>query len=215
MCDQLFPPSTRFVHAVALRDVRAHVRFAASDVDHVRVRGGDGDRADGSDRLIVEDRLPRPPGIARFPHAAIHAAEIEVLRLTRDSGDRHHATSAKRADEPPAQILKERRIDGRGMHDGRKRNEKEGGEASQHRGMISAARRNVAAKPSVAFCEPAVGGQRHTEAQIASRFLICTFAVMARPTRIFAFPGLQFREQVLITGESTFHSFISNGRSPS
>src|SRR5262249_11241988 len=47
-----------FVDAVARRHVAADVGLATADVDHVRVGRGDGDGADGGDRLVVEDRLP-------------------------------------------------------------------------------------------------------------------------------------------------------------
>ena len=97
----------RAVHAGALRDVRAHVGFARADVNDVRRRRRDGDRADRADRLLIEDRLPRAPRVGGFPDAAVDRAEIEMLRLVRHAGDREHAAAAKRADQPPRKIVVE------------------------------------------------------------------------------------------------------------
>src|SRR5262249_36954180 len=94
----------RLVHAVALRDVGAHVGFAGADVDHVRIRLRDRERADRADRLRVEDRLPRSSGVVRFPHSAVDAAEVEMLRLAWDSTDSEYAAAAKRADQPPVEV---------------------------------------------------------------------------------------------------------------
>src|SRR5262249_42947549 len=57
------------VDAVAGRDVAADVGLAGADVDHVRVRRGDGQGADGRDRLVVEDRLPGEAAVGRLPDA--------------------------------------------------------------------------------------------------------------------------------------------------
>src|SRR5206468_6033974 len=54
-------------HADALRNVRAHVRFAGADVDDVRLRPRDSDRADRADVDTIEDRLPRAAGIVGAP----------------------------------------------------------------------------------------------------------------------------------------------------
>jgi hypothetical protein len=101
------PAIDRFEHPLALRDIGAHVRLARSDVDHLRIRRRDRNRPDRTDRLRVEDGMPRAAGIHGLPHSAIHAAEVEVLRLTRDSADGEHASGAERSDEAPVKILKE------------------------------------------------------------------------------------------------------------
>src|SRR5689334_4391787 len=77
------PAIARLEHAIALRDVGSHVRFAGADVDDARIRRRNRDRPNRPDLLIVEDRAPRPARIARFPDAAVHAAKVEVLRLPR------------------------------------------------------------------------------------------------------------------------------------
>src|SRR5262249_56278593 len=77
------------------------------------VRGRYREGADRADRVAVEGRPPRAPGVARLPHAAVHAAEVEVLGLARHAGDREDAAAPEGADEPPAEVLEERRVDAR------------------------------------------------------------------------------------------------------
>src|SRR5262249_13448569 len=96
---------------VAVRDLRAHVGFAAADVDHVRVRGGDGDGADRCDRLRIEDRQPGAAGVGRLPDAAADRAEVEGARLPRHAGHAVDAAAAERSDHAPAQSAVERGID--------------------------------------------------------------------------------------------------------
>ena len=59
-----------FVDAVTRREVRPLQSFPAADVDDVRIRRRDGDRADGACGLVVEDRMPRTcrsPSIFQTP----------------------------------------------------------------------------------------------------------------------------------------------------
>ena len=102
----------RLVHAVALGDVRAHVRFAGAHVDGVVIRRSNGQRSNRADRLGVENRLPGAAGVSRLPHAPVDAAEVKVLRLSGNAADRENTARAKRSDEPPLQILKKSWIDG-------------------------------------------------------------------------------------------------------
>ncbi len=108
-----FPAVEGLVHAVALRDVGAHVGFTAAGVDDLRIRARDCQCSDRSDRLRVENRLPGAAGVVRFPNAAVHAAEIKMFRFGWNAADRENAAGAKRSDQPPMQILKERRVDRR------------------------------------------------------------------------------------------------------
>jgi len=85
--------------------------FAAADVDRVRIGRRDGNRADRSRRLIVEDRPPRPTGIGRLPHAAVHHADIERVRLRRNAGGGFRAPATERADVAPRELAEDRRID--------------------------------------------------------------------------------------------------------
>ena len=66
----------RFVHAVADRRVVARVALAGAGVDHVGIRRRDGDRPDGGDRLIVEDRLPRDAAVGGLEDAAHRARHV-------------------------------------------------------------------------------------------------------------------------------------------
>ena len=98
---QLLPPSAERYMPIALRDVGAHVGFAGADVDDVRLRRRDRDRADRADVDVIEDRLPRAAGIVGSPDAAVHRAEIETLRIPRVARDGKHASAAERADGTP------------------------------------------------------------------------------------------------------------------
>src|SRR6266478_5026101 len=53
MCPR-FPRVGGFVDAVTGRKIRALQSFAAADIDDVRIGRGNGQRADGASRLIVE-----------------------------------------------------------------------------------------------------------------------------------------------------------------
>ena len=53
----------RFVDAVADGQIGPMQAFAAADIDDVRIRNRHRDRADGTGRLIVENRLPGAPVI--------------------------------------------------------------------------------------------------------------------------------------------------------
>src|SRR5262249_41528680 len=59
-----------FVDAVANRDAVAGPCFAGADPDDFRVLRINRDRADGLDRLFVEDRLECRAAVDRLPHAA-------------------------------------------------------------------------------------------------------------------------------------------------
>ena len=75
----------RAIHAVAVRPVLAQVGLAAADVDHVRIGRCDRDRADRRDvRLPVGDVRPGRAAVRRLPHAAVHGAEVEEIRLCCD-----------------------------------------------------------------------------------------------------------------------------------
>ena len=61
-----------FVDAVADREIGTLQSLAAADVDDVRIGRRDGDRADGSGRLIVEDRIPGAAVVGRFQTPPLH-----------------------------------------------------------------------------------------------------------------------------------------------
>ena len=92
------------IDTIALGDVRAHVGLAGAHKEHLGITVGDGDGADRSDRLIVEDRLPGAAGIQGFPDATVDGSEIEVLRLPGHAGHRQHATATMGAYRSPVQV---------------------------------------------------------------------------------------------------------------
>ena len=100
----------RLVDAVADRQIGAGEPFAAADVDDVRVRRRDRDRADRSGGLVVEDRRPRPPEVGRLPHPAVYRAGIEDVRLRRHAGDGFGPSAAERSDRTPAHFAKRARV---------------------------------------------------------------------------------------------------------
>ena len=87
----------RFVDAVADGEVRARQPFAAADVDDVRIGRRDGDPADRSGRLVVEDRLPGAAGVGRLPDAAVDHADVEGVRLAAH-GPRPPSSARRGAD---------------------------------------------------------------------------------------------------------------------
>ena len=100
-----------FVDAVSVAHRIAQRRLARAGVDQIGVRRRDGDRADRGDRLRVEHRRPRAARVGRFPHAAVHRAEIELVRPARHAADRVDASAAEWPERPPSQAGVERRVD--------------------------------------------------------------------------------------------------------
>ena len=116
------------VHAVAVGDLRPHVRLAGPDINDAGIRRRHRDSADRRHRLRVEDRKPGAARVGRLPDAAPDGSEIEDVDLSWHSGDAVHAPAAERPDQPPAQSGVQRRIDapllrrhvrqrGKGQHD--------------------------------------------------------------------------------------------------
>ena len=94
------------VHSIPVGNRRAHVRLARAHVNHVRIRWHYRDCSNRSNRLRIENRLPRPPRIIRFPNAAAHASKIENFRLPAHASYSQRTPSARRPDQPPPQFLK-------------------------------------------------------------------------------------------------------------
>src|SRR4029453_1573048 len=93
----------RFVNPVANRQIGSMQTFAATNVNHVRIRDRHGDCADRTGWLIIEDRLPGPPVISRPEYAAIDLRHVKCVRLRWNAGDRARSTAAERSDVAPAQ----------------------------------------------------------------------------------------------------------------
>ncbi len=98
----------RLVDAVADGQVGPNDARAGADVDDVRIRRRDGDRADRSGRLVVEERPPRRPVVGGAPHAAVVETDVEDVRLARHAVKRPGAARARRADLAP--VHRERSI---------------------------------------------------------------------------------------------------------
>ena len=94
----------RLVDAVARRKVGPVKPLATPDVDHVGVGGRDGDGANGSCRLVVENRLPDPSGVRRLPHASVDRRHIEGVGVACMSSRGPGPARAMRTDVPPLQI---------------------------------------------------------------------------------------------------------------
>src|SRR4029453_8757952 len=92
------PRVRRLVDAVAGREIGTLEAFPAAEVDAVRVRRSDGNRADGAGALLVKDRIPRTAVIRGLPDTAVHDADVEQVWLGRHTGAGFRATRAKRSD---------------------------------------------------------------------------------------------------------------------
>ena len=93
----------RTEHALPLGDVRAHVCLARSDVENLRSRRRDRQRTDRPDGDAIEDRIPRPTGIACLPNTAVHRPKVEMQRRIARAGHRQYPAAAVRPDRPPFQ----------------------------------------------------------------------------------------------------------------
>jgi hypothetical protein len=101
----------RLVDAVAITVGIAKRRFARADIHHVGIGLRHGDRADGGDGLSVEHRHPRAAGIDGFPDAAVHVAEVELVRTSGHAAHRVDASATEGADHAPMEAAVERRIE--------------------------------------------------------------------------------------------------------
>ena len=90
-----------FEHALARRHVVARGHLAGTRVQHARIGCCDGQRADRR-RTMIEDRVPRAPGIEGLPDAAAGRAEVERVRLVGDADRDRTPAAAKRPDQAPA-----------------------------------------------------------------------------------------------------------------
>ena len=112
---QVFPALAAVVrakHAVSGGDVVARLDLAGADVDHVRIRRRDRDRADRRRGLPVEDRNPGPARVFRLPDASRGGAEVIRGGRVRDALGAGRPAAAKRPDQPPAHVGIERGIEG-------------------------------------------------------------------------------------------------------
>src|SRR5258706_8592828 len=112
---QMLPRSAAvcgFIHAVAGREIGPLQALAAADVDHVRIRRRNGDIADRSGRLVVEDRFPCSPGVVGLPDAAVIDADVKDVWLRRYPDRSDRSSAAKWPDHSPSHALIQRCING-------------------------------------------------------------------------------------------------------
>src|SRR5580704_15281674 len=111
--------------------------FTARDVNNVVIRRSDGDGADRLTGLLVEDRRPGAAIVVRLPHAAIHRADIEKIRLVRYAGDRPRPASPKRPNHAPAHFLIHALRILLGLADAKRRNGETASEQNRNEAMKS------------------------------------------------------------------------------
>src|SRR6516225_2273918 len=95
----------RLINSVTHRQIGTVQALATPDVDNVRIGRSDSDGADGLRRLVVKDRLPGSAIVVRFPHAAVHLADVENIRLGRHTCGCAGPPTAKRPNHAPAHLL--------------------------------------------------------------------------------------------------------------
>src|SRR5713226_6804577 len=105
----------RFVDSVAYGKIGTTQAFSTANVDYVWAQGSNGERSDGTCRLIVfwlviEDRIPGAAEVRRLPNPAVIRRHVEDIRLARDALNRDGAAAAKRADQSPVKLLVQRRV---------------------------------------------------------------------------------------------------------
>ncbi len=114
----------RLENAEPRGDVVARLRLAGTDIESVRVRRRDGERADRGGRAVLKLRLPGLARIVRLPDAAAGPAEIEGVGLRRHAFHRRRPTAAKRPELAPMEIAREIRAVLRLRKGGREKKER-------------------------------------------------------------------------------------------
>ena len=88
----------RLVDAVTGLNIAANVGLARADIDHIRVRRRDGDRARRKQRLPVEDRFPLAATVSRLPDATLRRRRVVGERIAGDTRDPGYPPADGRAD---------------------------------------------------------------------------------------------------------------------
>ena len=123
-----------FVEAIAGGEIGALEAFAAAGVDDVGIGGGDGERADGSGGLVVEDGVPGTAVVGGLPDAAIADADVEDVGLGGDALGGFGASGAQGSDGAPAHFGKHFGVVGGSEGEGKRRRRERPREA---RGYVS------------------------------------------------------------------------------
>ena len=101
----------RLVDSIADGEIRPMQTFAAANINNVRIRRRNRDRANRSCRLLIKQRLPRAAIVGRLPHSTVHCADVENIRLAGNAAHRARPPAAKRPDIAPLHLLQDRSVE--------------------------------------------------------------------------------------------------------
>src|SRR5689334_4441505 len=105
-----FARVSRLVNAIADREIRPMQPFSAGNINNIRIRRRNGNRANGARWLIVKDRLPGAAVVVGLPDPAIAHANIEDAGLAGHAGNGTGASPTERADGSPVEGGEQRGI---------------------------------------------------------------------------------------------------------
>src|SRR6266545_655574 len=105
------PAVQRLVDAVAHGEIRPLEALAASDIENLGIRGGDGERANRARLLPVKERRPDAAVIGRLPDASVVDADVEDIRPARHTRRPDRAPAPERPDAAPAHLGEESGIE--------------------------------------------------------------------------------------------------------
>src|SRR2546425_7116725 len=93
----------RLVEAAAGADVVPRLRLSRANIDRVRIRARDCQRANRRWQLIPH-RGPGAASVHGLPHAPARSAEVESIWPSRDARRHRRPTATKGAEQPPVQL---------------------------------------------------------------------------------------------------------------
>src|ERR1022692_3540523 len=85
--------------------------FTAGGIDDIGVRRCHLDGTDRAGWFAIEDRRPCPAEIGGLPHATIHCADVEDIRLAGHTRDCAGTASAKWPDVSPVHLAQKSGVD--------------------------------------------------------------------------------------------------------
>src|SRR5579883_878545 len=100
------------VNAIARGQIHANVGLARPRINCVGIGWGDGESANGSDVLIVENGPPDYARVGGLPDAAVNGTEVEFRRIAGNAGHSDDTTAAKGTNQAPLQRVIEFGPDG-------------------------------------------------------------------------------------------------------
>src|ERR1700693_3433717 len=94
-----------FVNPIAHREIGPMQALTATDINDVGIGRGNGDRSNRLRAFVIEDGIPSPPIVVRFPTPAIYLPDVKHIRLAWNFRSGASASATKRANHSPTQIL--------------------------------------------------------------------------------------------------------------